>query len=45
MASTKEYLEYVMEQLNGAGFSDVRCRPMMGGVFIVCGWSAGRGDS
>ena len=30
MASTKEYLEYVMEQLLAAGFSDVRSRPMMG---------------
>ena len=30
MASTKEYLKYVLEQLAGAGFSDVRSRPMMG---------------
>ena len=30
MASTKEYLEYVVEQLSGAGFDDVRSRPMMG---------------
>ena len=30
MASTKEYLEYVLEQLSVAGFSDVRSRPMMG---------------
>ena len=30
MASTKEYLEYVMEQLEAAGFDDVKSRPMMG---------------
>ncbi len=30
MASTKEYRDYILEQLLAAGFSDVRCRPMMG---------------
>ncbi len=30
MASTKGYLEYVLEQLKAVGFSDVRSRPMMG---------------
>ena len=30
MASTKEYRDYILEQLAGAGVSDVRCRPMMG---------------
>ena len=30
MASTKEYRDYILEQLKAAGFSDVRCRPMMG---------------
>ncbi|MBR3131988.1 TfoX/Sxy family protein [Candidatus Saccharibacteria bacterium] len=30
MASTKEYRDYILEQLEAAGFSDVRCRPMMG---------------
>ena len=30
MASTKEYRDYVLEQLEAAGFSDARCRPMMG---------------
>ena len=30
MASTKGYLEYVMEQLSAAGFSDVENRSMMG---------------
>ena len=30
MASTKEYLEYVVEQLLAAGFVDVRSRSMMG---------------
>ena len=34
MASKKEYLEYVMEQLKAAGFSDVRSRPMMGEYLI-----------
>ena len=29
MASTKEYRDYILEQLKAAGFSDVRCRPMM----------------
>ncbi len=30
MASTKEYRDYILEQLHTVGFSDVRCRPMMG---------------
>ena len=30
MASTKEYRDYILEQLFEAGFSDVRSRPMMG---------------
>ena len=30
MASTKEYRDYILEQLDVAGFSDVQCRPMMG---------------
>ena len=30
MASTKEYRNYIMEQLQTAGFSDVQCRPLMG---------------
>ena len=30
MVSTKEYRDYILEQLLAAGFSDVRCRPMMG---------------
>ena len=30
MASTKEYRDYVLEQLEVAGFDDARCRPMMG---------------
>ena len=30
MASTKEYRDYILEQLLAAGFSDVRCRPMKG---------------
>ena len=30
MASTKEYRDYILEQLGVAGFSDVRSRPMMG---------------
>lgn len=34
MASTKGYLEYVMEQLKAAGFSDVRSWPMMGEYLI-----------
>lgn len=34
MASTKEYLEYVLEQLSVAGFDDMRSRPMMGEYLI-----------
>ena len=30
MASTKEYRDYILEQLKAAGFSDVVCRAMMG---------------
>ena len=30
MVSTKGYLDYVLEQLEAAGFNDVRCRAMMG---------------
>ncbi len=30
MASTKEYRDYILEQLLAAGFSDASCRPMMG---------------
>ena len=30
MASTKEYRDYILEQLKVAGFDDVVCRPMMG---------------
>ena len=30
MASTKEYRDYILEQLKAAGFSDEVCRPMMG---------------
>ena len=34
MASSKEYLEYVLEQLSGVeGF---RCRPMMGEYLLYC---------
>ena len=34
MASSKEYLEYVLEQLSG--MEDLRCRPMMGEYLIYC---------
>ena len=34
MASGKEYLEYVLEQLSGA--DGLRCRPMMGEYLIYC---------
>ena len=34
MASTKEYLEYVMEQLLAAGFLDVQSRAMMGEYLV-----------
>ena len=34
MASSKEYLEYVLEQLSGA--EGLRCRPMMGEYLIYC---------
>ena len=30
MASTKEYRDYILEQLELAGVGDVTCRPMMG---------------
>ncbi|MBQ3352951.1 hypothetical protein IJG89_01195 [Candidatus Saccharibacteria bacterium] len=30
MASTKEYRDYILEQLKAAGFDDVVCRAMMG---------------
>ena len=30
MASTKEYRDYILEQLKVVGFDDVVCRPMMG---------------
>lgn len=44
MAITEGYRDYMLEQLEAAGFSDVKCRPMMGGVFIICGLCAGWGD-
>ena len=34
MASSKEYLEYVLEQLSGV--EGLRCRPMMGEYLIYC---------
>lgn len=34
MASSKEYLEYVLEQLSGV--EGLRCRPMMGEHLIYC---------
>lgn len=34
MASGKEYLEYVLEQLSGV--EGLRCRPMMGEYLIYC---------
>lgn len=34
MASSKEYLEYVLEQLSQA--EGIRCRPMMGEYLIYC---------
>ena len=30
MASTKEYRDFILEQLKAAGLNDVVCRPMMG---------------
>ena len=37
MASNKEYRDYILEQLKAAGFSDVRCRPMMGEYLLYVG--------
>ncbi|MBO7392652.1 MAG: TfoX/Sxy family protein, partial [Abditibacteriota bacterium] len=34
MPSTKEYLNFVLEQLSGG--EDVTCRPMMGEYIIYC---------
>ena len=34
MASSKEYLEYALEQLSGV--EGLRCRPMMGEYLIYC---------
>ena len=34
MASSKEYLNYVMEQLSDVG--DVTCKPMMGEYILYC---------
>ena len=34
MASSKEYMDYIMEQLSGA--EDVSCRAMMGEYVIYC---------
>ena len=34
MASSKEYFEYVLEQLSGV--EGLRCRPMMGEYLIYC---------
>ena len=34
MASSKEYLNYVMEQLSEVG--DVTCKPMMGEYILYC---------
>ena len=34
MASSKEYLEYVLEQLSGV--EGLRCRPMMGEYLLYC---------
>ena len=34
MASDKEYLEYILEQLSGA--EDISCRAMMGEFIIYC---------
>ncbi len=34
MVSTKGYLDYVLEQLEAAGFNDARCRAMMGGYLL-----------